>query len=247
MQTWRYALLGLAVVASAQQQKGMNFYSVDKELAMGKQLAQQANSQVTPLNNAAVSAYVDRITRELAAQIPNPPYPCVVTVVKDGVGAEPTTLPGGYLYVSASQISQAHSESEFVGLLAHAMAHSADRDPTRIATRGELAQIAAMPIRFVGNATPRQDLSQPFAITAFTRQYETEADELAVKTMAAAGFYPADLAQYVERTAKNDGAPGWDSFQQTRLTQLRREAAKVTVSPSSDGLEFARVQAIAGN
>jgi predicted Zn-dependent protease len=99
------------------------------------------------------------------------------------------------------------------------------------------------------NATLRQNMLQQMQLStvSFTRQYETEADELAVKAMAAAGFYPADLAQYVERTTKSDGFPGWESSEQTRLTQLRREASKVTVTPSSDGLEFARVQAAIGN
>ena len=65
---------------------------------------------------------------------------------------------------------------------------------------------------------------------------------LAVKTMAASGYDPADFARYVERTAKDDGSPGWDGFQAKRLADLRTAAARAAVAPGGDGAEFARVR-----
>ena len=61
------------MVASARQ-PSVNFSSVEKELTPGKQLAQQTAARIKPLYNAAVSAYVERIARQLAAQIPSAPF-----------------------------------------------------------------------------------------------------------------------------------------------------------------------------
>jgi predicted Zn-dependent protease len=244
MGIWRYALIGVAMVASAQQDlgKGVNFYSLDKEIALGANLAKSVDAKTTPLDNAAASAYVDRIVQRLAAQIPDSKFKYKVTVVQEPVGVEPTALPGGHIYVSAGQFTAAHSESEFVGLLAHAMSHVANRDYTRLATKSNIAEIATMPFLSGDHA----DMVKPMTDRVpFRNSLEMEADWWAVKMMAAAGYYPGDLAQYIERTGKDDGTPAGQSFQKDRLTKLRQSAAAVTVVPSSDGLEFERVRAAA--
>jgi predicted Zn-dependent protease len=237
MSLWRYAGVGIALAAGAQQRLGINFYSVDQEIAMGAAQARETAAKTIPLNNAAASAYVDRVTRELAAQIPDSQFQYVATVVKDDLGVEPAALPGGYIFVSSSQFTTTQSESEFVGLLARAVAHVADRDATRIATRGELMRIAMEPPRQsggpAGNAAPGNGL--------FRRGFDRQADWLAVKMMAAAGYDPVALLHDVERIPA-DGFPGWQNFRKERLAELRKEAAAATVAASGDGAEFARVR-----
>jgi predicted Zn-dependent protease len=126
----RYALIGVALAAGAQQ-KSVNFYSVEKEAALGARLASEMAAKTTPLNNPAASAYVDRVERELAAQIPDSPFRCMVTVVKDDLHSEPAVLPGGFIYLPTGMFAAAQSESEFAGLLARAMADVAQRAATR--------------------------------------------------------------------------------------------------------------------
>jgi hypothetical protein len=67
---------------------------------------------------------------------------------------------------------------------------------------------------------------------------------VAVKTMAASGYDPAELARYVARTAKDDGVPNWQAFQAQRLAELRKGAAQAAFVPGGDGAEFARVRAM---
>ena len=239
MSLWRYAGVGIALAAGAQQRLGINFYSVDQEIAMGAAQARETAAKTIPLNNAAASAYVDRVTRELAAQIPDSQFQYVATVVKDDLGVEPVALPGGYIFVSASQFTTAQSESEFVGLLARAVAHVTDRDATRIATWGELMQIATEPLRQGGG------LASTIALSPFWRALDRQADWLAVKIMAAAGYDPVALVRDVEK-APTDGFPGWQDFRKNRLAELRKEAAAATVVPGGDGAEFARVRETIG-
>ena len=236
----RYAVIGVALVADAQQQqKAVNFYSLDKEVAMGAALAQEMDSKTTPLNSAAASAYVDRVSRELAGQIPGSKFQYVLTVVKDNLGAEPVALPGGRVYVSAGLFGASRNESQFAGLLAHAMAHVADRDATRKATRSETLRMVREQPALVGWPGTQAGLRSS---DIFDRSYEQEADALAVKMMAGAGYDPSGLAQAVERVAQDDKLPGFPEFQQKRLAELRQAAAQVTVAPGGDGTEFARVR-----
>ena len=141
----RYALIGVALAAGAQQ-KSVNFYSVEKEAALGARLASEMAAKTTPLNNPAASAYVDRVERELAAQIPDSPFRCMVTVVKDDLHSEPAVLPGGFIYLPTGMLAAAQSESEFAGLLARAMADVAQRAATRLLSRWDIDQIAVQPL-----------------------------------------------------------------------------------------------------
>jgi predicted Zn-dependent protease len=236
MSKWRYGLVAVAMVAGAQQ-KPVNFYSVDKEIELGTRLASELASQMTPLNNLAATAYLDRVTGELAAQIPASPFRYVVTVVKDDLRTQPVVLPGGFIYVPSGMFAAAQSESEFAGLLARAMADVAQRAETRQRTREEITQIATLPLismdGWQGDAVRKGlGVSIPLGMQVFKRKLTMESDALAVKTMAAAGYSPPDLAGYVERTAKDDG----------RAAAIREAAAQSTVAPHGDGAEFVRLR-----
>jgi predicted Zn-dependent protease len=246
MSIWRYGLIGVALVACAQQ-KPVNFYSVDKEIELGARLASEMASNITPLNNPAASAYVDRVVRELAAQIPDSPFPYAVTVLKDDVRPEPVVLPGGSIYVSTAMFRAAQSESEFSGLLARAVADVEQRVATRLLTREDIKGIAMRQLESMGGwqgdaVRQGMGLSMPQGMQVFRRQLDLASDAMAVRMMASAGYDPSGLAQYVSRTGKNDGVAGWDEFQQRRLTALRQAAAAVTVAPGGYGAEFARVR-----
>jgi predicted Zn-dependent protease len=235
----RYALIGVALVASAQQ-KPVNFYSVDKEIELGQRLSSGMAAKTTLLNNPAVSAYVDRVIGELARQIPDSPFHCAVTVVKDDLGPEPVVLPGGFIYLSAGLFMAAESESEFVGLLAYAVADVAQRTATRLLTRGDIMQIAVQPLAnmdgWQGDAVRKGTGSViPQGMELFRRQLAMASDAAAVRIMATGGYDPSGLAQYLARNGKADSLPA-------RLDALRQAAAAVTAAPGSDGAEFARVR-----
>ena len=63
----KFVLALWAVPLLAQQ--GVNFYTVEKERALGQQLASEIRTQSKPLANAAVDAYVRRIGAELIGQL----------------------------------------------------------------------------------------------------------------------------------------------------------------------------------
>jgi beta-barrel assembly-enhancing protease len=244
MRIWKFGLAGVALVAGAQQ-KGINFYSVEKEIQVGAQQARVVAAKTTPLNNPVASAYVVRIVRELVRQIPDSKFRYVLAIVKEPMGAEPDVLMGGYIFVSAGLLQAAQNESEFVGILAHAMAHVVDRDASRDASRAEMFQIATT--RLAQNTTvalQRDSLNTQFELQK--RMYEKQADALAAKILAAAGYSPSGLAAFVERNAKDDNLPGWQDFHAKRVAAIREGAAQATVAAHADDGEFTRARDATG-
>jgi beta-barrel assembly-enhancing protease len=114
---------------------------------------------------------------------------------------EPAALPGGYVFVPGTLFVETRNEVEFAGMLAHAMSHIALRHATRQATRGQVSNLASIPLIFMGgwSGSCSEELLLPRAFVAVWRSQELEADVLAIRTMARAGFDPMALVRYTER------------------------------------------------
>jgi beta-barrel assembly-enhancing protease len=250
---WCVAVAMLAVWGAQGQERqpgqGVNFYSKDKEIALGQALAADYRQKTTPLDNGAASDYVKRVGAKLAAQFPGWKYQ-IETIREDQGGAthEPAAFPGGFIFVSVDLIAAAQNEAEFAGMLAHAMAHVEARHATREATRNELGQTAtqtaavSMPGRSSG-------LQVPISMLAFQRANEVEADYLAVKAMAAAGYDPAGLASYVGRVQPAPGRGAVPAVFATlpprdeRVAHIQAEIGKLPAGAYEASDAFARVQA----
>jgi predicted Zn-dependent protease len=106
----------VSVAAPAQQHQpgaGVNFYSKTEEIAAGQEMARQFRADTTPLANAAVSEYVDRVGAALAAQLPGG-WTYRFDIVQengDGPTLEPVAFPGGRIFVSAELIAAARNEA----------------------------------------------------------------------------------------------------------------------------------------
>jgi predicted Zn-dependent protease len=250
-----------AVTVSAQTPqigRGVNFYSVQKEAALGASMAAEFQGQVTPIDSAAVRDFVNRIGSRLSAQIPGAPFPFTFAVIAGDLSSathEPVALPGGYIFVPAELILAANDEAELAGMLAHSMVHVAERHATRTATRAEIAGQATIPLLFQGGWTGygiRQTagVQIPIGFLQFQRGLETRADQLAVAISSAAGYDPSALVRYIGRMRTNE--PGTTSkvfsamplpadrvsSMQTAIQALPQQTYTV---PDAD--EFARIQA----
>jgi predicted Zn-dependent protease len=197
-----------------------NVYSLEKEAALGKQLAGEIRHRSTPIDNPVILDYLERLGRRIAAQISNARFPFTFSViVEDRCGThEPAALPGGYLFVPAALFTAAEDEAEFAGMVAHAMQHVVQRHGTRQATRGVLVNYATVPLIFMGGTGGCTDrLAVPAGFLKLQRQDEMEADALAIRNMAQSGFDPKALIRYVERVHQAE------SRSEPRVPVLTRE------------------------
>ena len=59
-------------------------------------------------------------------------------------------LPGGFFFVNTGLVTLAENEAEIAGVMGHEIAHIAARHGTRQATRGQIANLATIPLIFMG-------------------------------------------------------------------------------------------------
>jgi predicted Zn-dependent protease len=200
-----------AALLPAQEPPTANAYSLEKEGALGKQLAGDMRQRSTPIDNPVVQDYVERLGRRIAAQISNARFPFTFSVIlEDQCSAhEPAVLPAGYLFVPAALFTAAQDEAEFAGMLAHAMQHVVQRHGTRQATRGVLVNYATVPLIFMGGAAGcTHKMAIPSRFLELQRKDELEADALAVRSMAQSGFDPKAMVRYLERVQEADTRSG---------------------------------------
>src|SRR5262249_6554542 len=116
--------------------KGVNFYSLEKEIALGKGLAQEVERSSKLVDDPIVSEYVNRVGQNLVRNS-DAKVPFTIKVIdSDEVNA--FALPGGFFYVNSGLILRAQEESELAGVMAHEIAHVAARHGTKQATKGEI-------------------------------------------------------------------------------------------------------------
>src|SRR5579871_4258335 len=124
--------------------KGVNFYSIEKEIALGKQLAQEVERQSKVVNDPVIAEYVNRIGQNLVRNS-DAKVPFTIKVI-DAEDVNAFALPGGFFFVYTGLILKADNEAELAGVMAHEIAHVAARHGTRQATRGQIANLATIPV-----------------------------------------------------------------------------------------------------
>ncbi len=183
--------------------KGINLYSIDKEIALGRQLAQEVQRQAKILDDPIISEYVNRMGQNLARHS-DARVPFTFQVIEDE-SLNAFALPGGYVFVNTGLIKIADEEDELAGAIAHEIAHVAARHMTRQATKSQLANLLTAPLGAVlGGWTgyaARQGLGVgiPAMFLSFSRAAESEADYLGVQYLYAAGYDPNGAISIFEK------------------------------------------------
>src|ERR1700738_2083635 len=128
--------------------KGINLYSLEHEIALGKGLAKEVERSSKLIDDPVVTEYVNRVGQNLVRNS-DARVPFTIKVIdSDEVNA--FALPGGFFFVNSGLVLKAENEAELAGVMAHEIAHVAARHGTRQATRGQLANIATIPLLFMG-------------------------------------------------------------------------------------------------
>lgn len=184
--------------------EGINFYSLEKEIAMGKQLAQEVERQAKVVDDPIIAEYINRVGQNIVRNS-DAKVPFTIKVLDtDEVNA--FALPGGFFFVNTGLILKAESEAELAGVMAHEIAHVAARHGTRQATKGNIAQIGMIaasiiiPYGWTGYALQQgAGLAIPLGFLQFTRSNEREADFLGLQYLYKSGYDPNAFVDFFEK------------------------------------------------
>jgi len=206
--------IGNRNVGKAGSGKGIgDWYSYDTEIKMGKQYAMMVESSARLVKDPVITEYVNRIGQNLVRNS-DAKVPFTIKVIdSDDINA--FALPGGFFYVNSGLVLAADDEAELAGVMAHEIAHVCARHATREMTRANYAQMATIPLIFVGNwgiyeaASLAIQIALPLTFMKFSRGFEAEADYLGLQYMYKAGYDPQAFIAFFEKIeAQEKTKPG---------------------------------------
>lgn len=189
--------------------KGLDFYSLEREIALGKQLAQEVDKSAKFINDPVVTEYVNRVGQNLVRNS-DARVPFTIKVIDSDV-VNAFALPGGFFYVNSGLILHADEESELAGVMAHEIAHVCARHGTKQATKGEIVNLASIPAMifipytWAGYAIYQgMNFAIPLTFLKFSRDEEREADYLGIQYMYKAGYDPNALVSFFEKVETDE-------------------------------------------
>jgi predicted Zn-dependent protease len=189
-----------------------NWYSLESEIRLGKQYAQMIDSSSKLVQDPLVTEYVNRIGQNIVRNSDSR-VPFTIKVI-DSHEINAFALPGGFLYIHSGLLLAADEEAELAAVIAHEVAHVAARHAMRQMTRGNLANLASIPLIFVGGGVgyavrSAAGLGLPMTFLKFSRGFEEEADYLGLQYMYKTGYDPQSYMSFFEKMlAKEKQKPG---------------------------------------
>jgi beta-barrel assembly-enhancing protease len=226
--------------------KGLgNWYSLDKQVAMGHQYSQQVEHGAKLVSDPVVTEYINRIGQNLVRNS-DAKVPFTIKVIDtDEINA--FALPGGFFYVNSGLILAADNEAELAGVMAHEIGHVAACHVAREQTRGNIVNLASIPLIFVPGGWAVYEGTQaalgigvPLTFMKFSRNFEAEADFLGMEYMYKAGYDPQSFISFFEKIeAQEKKKPGTlaKAFSSHPMTPDRVASAQnemKTVLPARD-------------
>lgn len=225
MKTIRLSLLTLAAanlaacaVNPATGAREFMLVSEGQEIAMGRQADPQITAAFGIYPDTAIQTYVANLGYELVSVAERPNLPWTFRVLDDPL-VNAFALPGGYIYITRGIMAHFNSEAELVSVLGHEIGHVTARHSAQQITQQQLAQVG-----LVAGAVLVPEVQDYLGIAAaslqllflkFSRDDESQADDLGLRYMTRAGYDPREMPDVYEMlgdvsaASGAGGVPGW--------------------------------------
>jgi predicted Zn-dependent protease len=243
-----------AVVATG---VAVSLISVSDEIAVGRRAQEKARATIPRVTDRNLNAYVTAIGQRLAAQARGPAYPYSFTIANEA-DVNAFALPGGPVWIHRGAIAAAANEAQLAGIIAHEVAHIAQRHAANqisasAVAGGLLGAMGAFLGNDIGGAHAAQLGAQAMAgsyMLKFSRDDERDADRVGARILQRAGWDPRAMIDFMTTLRRQAGHdPGSvEEFLSTHPGASERAALLRTELRGSSGgrkdtAEFRRVRA----
>ena len=190
-----YALTGCATNPVTGRRE-LSLVSSGQELKLGQQGYPAVIGEYGQYDDAALAAYVDSVGQRVARASHLPSLQWHFTVLDDPT-VNAFAMPGGYIYITRGILAHLNSEAQLAGVLGHEIGHVTHRHTAEQMTHQQLVGIGYTALQ-IGvpqlqqyDAIAQQALGLMFL--KYSRDHETQADELGVSYATLAGYDPHEI------------------------------------------------------
>ena len=209
--------------------------STQQEVELGTNYASQINAQLPILQDPEINRYINVLGDSIARLTNRPDLPWQFFIV-NASEVNAFAVPGGYIYVNRGLIERAQNLSQLAGVLGHEIGHVVKRHSIKQMEQQQGAQIGVTLGCVLLNAC-NSDIAQAginvvgSAIFAkFSRNDETEADEVGIQNVVRAGISPKGIPEMFqillnERQSNPGGVDLWFAThptEESRITDTQR-------------------------
>lgn len=231
--------------------------SLDDEYALGREFLRSVRRSSVTVPDPLLNDYLVNVTHNLALHSELKDYRLAFIII-DSPSLNAFAAPGGIIGVNGGLFLNAHTEGEFLSVMAHELAHVSQRHFARSvedAQRRRIPELATLlaSIVVMGTSSPGQGQAAIMAAQGraienqlrFSRNNEAEADRVGIRTLYDAGYDPEEMPVMFERLMglNRFGARPPEFLlshpvTEARIADTRGRAARYPERESSPSLEY---------
>ncbi len=195
---------------------GFNLFTVQDDIALGKQFSQQIESDTKQFpilpeqGNEEVYKYIRGLTQQLlrTGKVAHAnEFVWQVKIINDNETLNAFAVPGGYLYVYTGLIKFLDTEDQLAGVMGHEIAHAALRHSTQ--QMSKIYGLDALRQIITGKTDPglMEQIALGLVSLKFSRAHESQADEHSVIYLCGTNLNASGAAGFFEKIQGKGGTP----------------------------------------
>lgn len=231
--------------------------SPQQEYELGRTYLKYLRSNTPTVSDPEVKEYLENLTYRLAEHSEIQDHR-LTTMVIDSPNLNAFAAPGGIIGVNSGLFFNAANEAQFAAVLAHELAHLSQRHyarnvedaknkslPTAAAILASVVLLAAGSADAGAAALTSTIAGVQSSRLRFSRQFEREADNLGIQTLAKAGFDPQAMPEVFEQMNKSSRYQSrppefllTHPVTDNRISDSRARAAQLPSRPYKGSLDY---------
>ena len=213
--TRRTGALTLTMAVGSASVAAFQLVSVRDEIEIGQQAQQEIRKQTPEVRDGEVRQYVASLGNRLATHASGADYPYSFSTA-DYRELNAFALPGGPVWINRGILAQSENEAQVAGVMAHEIAHVAQRHAAQQITKGTVANgLLGLLGAVLGNdgagaaaARVAAGVTASSFMLKFSRDDEREADREGVRIMQRAGYDTRGMLEFMQVLARESGRSG---------------------------------------